>query len=200
MVAEQFVVADIVGQDLERLVPADLLHLEHRRALSRRLGQEARPQRVPGNLRRIIARGRSACLDILTKVNRAAMAASLETRVPLLDHRVVEQVWRTPLAFKVRDSQGKWTLRQILYRYVPRALIERPKAGFAIPIGAWLRGPLRDWAEVLLSADARAEPPTLDSAAIRARWGEHLAGTHDRTASLWGVLMSQAWAREWHAR
>lgn len=138
--------------------------------------------------------------DILTKVDRAAMAASLETRVPLLDHRVVEQAWRTPLAFKVRDGQGKWALRQILYRYVPKALIERPKAGFAIPIGAWLRGPLRDWAESLLSTDALAEQPTLDVAAIRARWAEHLAGTHDRTASLWGVLMFQAWIREWHAR
>jgi len=138
--------------------------------------------------------------DILTKVDRAAMAASLETRVPLLDHRVVEQAWRTPLAFKVRDGQGKWALRQILYRYVPKALIERPKAGFAIPIGAWLCGPLRDWAESLLSTDALAEQPTLDVAAIRARWAEHLAGTHDRTASLWGVLMFQAWIREWHAR
>jgi asparagine synthase (glutamine-hydrolysing) len=138
--------------------------------------------------------------DILTKVDRAAMAASLETRVPLLDHRVVEQAWRTPLAFKVRDGQGKWALRQILYRYVPKALIERPKAGFAIPIGAWLRGPLRDWAESLLSADALAEQPTLDVEVIRARWAEHLAGTHDRTASLWAVLMFQAWTREWHAR
>jgi len=138
--------------------------------------------------------------DILTKVDRAAMAASLETRVPLLDHRVVEQAWRTPLAFKVRDSQGKWALRQILYRYVPKALIERPKAGFAIPIGGWLRGPLRDWADSLLSVQALAEQPTLDVAAIRTRWAEHLAGTHDRTASLWGVLMFQAWAREWHAR
>jgi len=138
--------------------------------------------------------------DILTKVDRAAMAASLETRVPLLDHRVVEQAWRTPLAFKVRDGQGKWALRQILYRYVPKALIERPKAGFAIPIGAWLRGPLRDWAESLLSVQALAEQPTLDIAVIRTRWAEHLAGTHDRTASLWGVLMFQAWSREWHVR
>ena len=138
--------------------------------------------------------------DILTKVDRAAMAASLETRVPLLDHRVVEQAWRTPLGFKVRDGQGKWALRQILYRYVPKALIERPKAGFAIPIGAWLRGPLRDWADSLLSVQALAEQPTLDIAAIRTCWTEHLAGTHDRTACLWGVLMFQAWAREWHAR
>lgn len=135
--------------------------------------------------------------DILVKVDRAAMAASLETRVPLLDHRVVEQAWATPLDFKMRGGTGKWALRQILYRYVPRELIERPKAGFAIPIGAWLRGPLRDWAEDLLSPSALAEQPSLDATTIRTRWAQHLAGTHDRTASLWGVLMFQAWARAW---
>jgi asparagine synthase (glutamine-hydrolysing) len=137
--------------------------------------------------------------DILVKVDRAAMSASLETRVPLLDHRVVEQAWATPLEFKMRGGQGKWALRQILYRYVPKELIERPKAGFAIPIGTWLRGPLREWAEDLLSGSALAEQPALDADMIRGRWAEHIAGTHDRTASLWGVLMFQAWAREWDA-
>jgi asparagine synthase (glutamine-hydrolysing) len=138
--------------------------------------------------------------DILAKVDRASMSASLETRVPFLDHRVVEQAWRIPLAFKIRNGQGKWILRQILYRHVPRELIERPKAGFAVPIGTWLRGPLKDWAESLLSADMLAKQPVLDSDLIRVRWAEHLAGTHDRTASLWGILMFQAWSREWQAR
>jgi asparagine synthase (glutamine-hydrolysing) len=135
--------------------------------------------------------------DVLTKVDRAAMSASLETRVPFLDHRVVEQAWRTPLSFKIREGQGKWVLRQILYKYVPRALIERPKAGFAIPIGRWLREPLRDWAEDLLSPAALAMTPALDVALIRHRWAQHVAGTHDWTTSLWGVLMYQAWARQW---
>lgn len=138
--------------------------------------------------------------DILTKVDRAAMAASLETRVPFLDHRVVEQAWRTPLRFKIRDGQGKWLLRQILYKHVPRALIERPKAGFAIPIGGWLRGPLRGWAEELLSPGALARTPSLDVALIRSRWKQHVAGTHDWTTGLWGVLMFQAWLREWTSR
>ena len=137
--------------------------------------------------------------DILVKVDRASMAASLETRVPFLDHRVVEQAWRTPLEFKKQGMTGKWMLRQILYRHVPRALIERPKAGFAVPIGAWLRGPLRDWAQSLLSPAALARQPVLDAPAIRRRLAQHLAGSHDWTGSLWGVLMFQAWAAEWDA-
>lgn len=137
--------------------------------------------------------------DILAKVDRAAMAASLETRVPFLDHHVVEQAWRTPLAFKVRNGQGKWVLRQLLYRHVPASLIERPKSGFAIPIGQWLHGPLRDWAETLLDEAALARTPSLDGAAIRRRWAEHLSRSHDWTSALWGVLMFQAWAAEWQA-
>ena len=135
--------------------------------------------------------------DILVKVDRAAMAASLETRVPFLDHRVVEQAWRTPLSFKIRDGQGKWILRQILYRHVPASLIERPKAGFSIPIGEWLRGPLRDWAEALLRVDALSRTPSLDAAMIRRHWAEHLSGSNDRTGAIWGILMFQAWAAEW---
>jgi asparagine synthase (glutamine-hydrolysing) len=135
--------------------------------------------------------------DILAKVDRAAMAKSLETRAPFLDHRVVEQAWRTPVDLKFRGRQGKWILREILYRYVPRELIERPKAGFAVPIGAWLRGPLRDWTEDLLSEASLAEESAFDAAAIRARWDEHLRGARDWTESLWSVLMYQAWARAW---
>lgn len=133
--------------------------------------------------------------DILTKVDRASMASSLEVRVPFLDHRVVEAAWRTPLAFKKRAGQSKWMLRQVLYRHVPPALIERPKAGFAIPIGEWLRHALRDWAEDLLSEEALRAVPLVDGAAIRRRWAEHRAGTRDRTASLWAILMYQSWAR-----
>lgn len=131
--------------------------------------------------------------DILCKVDRAAMAVSLETRVPFLDPAVVELAWRLPLNMKIRDGSGKWALRQFLYKHVPRELIERPKAGFAVPIGVWLRGPLREWAEALLDPERIDREGYLESAPIRTVWKEHLSGRRDWTPRLWTVLMFQAW-------
>lgn len=131
--------------------------------------------------------------DILVKVDRAAMSVGLETRTPLLDHRVVEFAWGLPGRVLVRGGQGKWILRQVLDRYVPRELVERPKAGFSIPLGDWLRGSLRDWAENLLDAGKLSEQGFLDPAPVRKMWQEHLSGVHDRQAYLWNILMFQAW-------
>lgn len=138
--------------------------------------------------------------DILVKVDRAAMAASLETRAPFLDHRVAAVAWRLPLAMKIRPGKGsgssKWALRQLLHRYVPPALIERPKAGFAMPIGAWLRGPLRGWAEDLLDPHLLQSQGYLRSEPIWRLWRAHQRGA-DHTPQLWSVLMWQAWLAEW---
>ena len=133
--------------------------------------------------------------DILAKVDRASMAASLEVRSPLLDHRIVEWAWKLPFAMKFRGGATKWILRQVLYRYVPPPLVDRPKAGFSIPLDHWLRGPLRDWAENLLRSD-RIEAAGLRSAPVRAAWRRHLAGKAEHHR-LWVVLMWLAWRERW---
>jgi asparagine synthase (glutamine-hydrolysing) len=138
--------------------------------------------------------------DILVKVDRAAMAVSLETRIPLLDHRVVQFAWSLPQKLKIRNGQSKWILRQIIDKYVPRAIMERPKMGFGVPIDFWLRGPLRDWAEALIRERRLQQEGFFHPGAIRQKWREHLAGTHDWQYLLWGVLMFQAWLENSHDR
>ncbi len=131
--------------------------------------------------------------DILTKVDRAAMAVSLETRAPFLDRDVVEFAWSLPMQMKIRDGRGKWILRQLLDRHVPRALIERPKMGFGIPLDVWLRGPLREWAEALLSEDRLRREGYLHPAPIRQAWQRHVRGEASHGYRLWSVLMFQVW-------
>ena len=134
--------------------------------------------------------------DILCKVDRASMAVSLETRVPFLDHHVAAVAARIPVGMKVRGLHGKHILRKLLYREAPRELFERPKAGFAVPVGEWIKGPLRDWAEDLLDPARMGEEGWFDAKIVQRRWHEHLAGRRDSTPALWAVLVFQAWLRE----
>jgi asparagine synthase (glutamine-hydrolysing) len=133
--------------------------------------------------------------DILAKVDRASMAVALETRVPFLDHRVAELAARIPLDMKVRGGRGKHVVRELLYGLVPRALVERPKAGFAIPVGQWIKGPLRPWAEDLLDPGSLRAEGWFDAEGVSRRWRDHLSGTRDSTPALWAILMFQAWLR-----
>lgn len=135
--------------------------------------------------------------DILTKVDRASMACSLEARVPLLDHRVVEYAWTLPKEVKIRDGVGKWPLRQVLYQYVPKELVDRPKAGFAVPLADWLRGPLKEWAFEMLSVERLRDRTGLQPEPILRAFRDHLKGEGNHAEALWNILMLQSWMDRW---
>ena len=138
--------------------------------------------------------------DILTKVDRAAMSVGLETRVPLLDHRIIQFAFSLPLSTLQADGKTKWPLRRILSRYVPKTLIDRPKMGFSPPIDVWLRTTLREWAEDLLDKQSLHREGFFNADIIRRVWKEHLSGRRNHQLALWNVLMFQAWLRNAHAR
>ncbi len=179
----------------ERLIGAGTLSSGS--SLERELADESIHEvpALPDAVGRLIYRDMVGYLpgDILVKLDRATMAASLEGRCPFLDHRLVEFAWRLPTSVKVRNGEGKWLLRQVLRRYLPEALFERPKQGFNVPIGAWLSGPLRDWAQDLLDRSRIQGSGFFDADRVEACWREHLSGRRDRASELWAVLMVQAW-------
>jgi asparagine synthase (glutamine-hydrolysing) len=150
---------------------------------------------LPDAVARVIYRDMAGYLtgDILVKLDRATMAASLEGRCPFLDDRVLEFAWRLPTTVKIRHGQGKWPLRRLLRRYLPQTLFQRPKQGFNVPIGEWLTGPLRGWAEELLDGARIRREGLLHSGRIQACWQQHLSGRCDRSGELWAILMVQAW-------
>jgi asparagine synthase (glutamine-hydrolysing) len=176
-----------------------LMAISQEPALLGHLADDALPEdivaQLPDPISRLMYRDTAGYLpgDVLVKLDRASMAVSLEGRCPLLDHRVVEFAWRLPIGVKVRNGSGKWLLRRLLRRYLPDELFDRPKHGFNVPIGAWLRGPLRDWAEALISPSRLRSQGLLDPVRVQAKWHEHLSGRRDRACELWAILMFEAW-------
>lgn len=135
--------------------------------------------------------------NVLTKLDRTSMAVSLESRVPLLDHRLVEFAWSIPLHQKLRNGDGKWLCRQLLKNYLPASCVDQPKRGFAVPVGQWLNASLREWAEELLSEDSLAATAILNTQAIRKRWQQHTRGQMNWEHHLWDVLVFVSWFRRY---